>query len=340
MNGKAVPDSRQDLEAHKLALARELLDDIELSRLNIEQLLLKTFRLARVLEDAEAKDWLMFELHGYFDSPKCIPYLDKFMRWKDRKKNQAFTGPLAGLCAQSTMMETEIKQLRIPDVNLSLSSVNPVERVSGLGGSNVARASAPVNTIMVRLQRLTSEVASIRTIQAVVTASIHPFVVINYYRLAFSNVAQSLFRNYQLDIDLLLQRTASDVLSKIPSITARLTESAPEDISQAMNSCRRMMDAFVGAVQPASDEEVDLGGKKCQITADKVLNRLEFYLDKNCPHPERRSRLNKNARAIWSRVSTAVHSDVTANEARALFLQTYLTLGEILDAAKGTVPPI
>ena len=53
------------LAAHKLDLARELLDDIELSRLAPEQLLLKATRLARLLDAKEVQKWLQFELEGY-----------------------------------------------------------------------------------------------------------------------------------------------------------------------------------------------------------------------------------------------------------------------------------
>jgi hypothetical protein len=51
MNRITDPENRQDLDAHKLSLATELLEDVELSRMSLEQLRLKAFRLARLVED-------------------------------------------------------------------------------------------------------------------------------------------------------------------------------------------------------------------------------------------------------------------------------------------------
>ena len=48
----------ESLSSHTVSLARELLDDIELSRLPPEQLLLKTSSLARLLGDKHAQTWI------------------------------------------------------------------------------------------------------------------------------------------------------------------------------------------------------------------------------------------------------------------------------------------
>jgi hypothetical protein len=56
---------QQSKSEHILALATELLDDIELSRLSGEALLLKASRLARLTHADEIKQWISFELKGY-----------------------------------------------------------------------------------------------------------------------------------------------------------------------------------------------------------------------------------------------------------------------------------
>ena len=58
----------ESLSEVQLQLARELVDDVELSRLPAEQTLLKALRLTRLLEDEEAQEWLGYELSGY---PLC-----------------------------------------------------------------------------------------------------------------------------------------------------------------------------------------------------------------------------------------------------------------------------
>jgi len=331
------PESPKTLAAHTLSLARDVLDDIELSRLGPEQLLLKVSRLARLVDDTEARQWLEFELRGYPNTDFSRRYMTLFNRWTDLNAQRGYWTPLASLAAWTTAMQAEISQLRVPDVSVSMSSSNPHELVTGFAGSNVAKASQPVTATLERLQQRTTAVAQLREIQSRVLAEIHTFAVRTYYKLAFSNAAESIFRDHQLEVDGLLREHASDVIEKIPAITARLTEGNPEAVSQALNSCRRMIKAFADAVQPGQSKDVAADGETYNIGSDKVLNRVQHYLTTKCSQKGRRERLNRNLRLIWERASAGAHSDVTAGEARALFLQTYLTLGETIAACSEAV---
>ena len=49
---------------HILFLSRELLDDIELQRLDADKLLLKCSRLARLAGTDEIKQWMKLEMEG------------------------------------------------------------------------------------------------------------------------------------------------------------------------------------------------------------------------------------------------------------------------------------
>lgn len=44
----------------------------------------------------------------------------------------------------------------------------------------------------------------------------------------------------------------------------------------------------------------------------------------------RRDRLSRTLHDIWERASAGDHSDIDVTEARYLFLQTYIVLGELL----------
>ena len=56
--------SEQSRSEHILELSKELLDDIELSRTNVENLILKASRLARLVGSEEIRQWLKFEMGG------------------------------------------------------------------------------------------------------------------------------------------------------------------------------------------------------------------------------------------------------------------------------------
>jgi len=151
-----------------------------------------------------------------------------------------------------------------------------------------------------------------------------------YYRLALTGVGQSVFEQHQVAIDRLLQKHAPDVLEKVPAISERLGAGDPGAVSQAMNSCRRMIKAFADAVYPPGDSPVAVDGRDYQVGSDKVLNRIELHMHGRCASKSRAERIAKNLRRIHARASAGSHAEVTADEARALFLQVYLTLGEAL----------
>jgi hypothetical protein len=81
---------------HVLRLASELLEDIELSRLEAEALLLKVMRLARLTGDEETRKWLLYELSGYNSTDSVsLTYMARTGRWISRKEQKGYWGPLA-----------------------------------------------------------------------------------------------------------------------------------------------------------------------------------------------------------------------------------------------------
>ena len=78
----------QSRSGHILELARELLDDIELSRTSAESLVLKASRLARWVGSDEIRYWLKLEMRGYNSSNEIsLKYMGIAGRWIDREKN-------------------------------------------------------------------------------------------------------------------------------------------------------------------------------------------------------------------------------------------------------------
>jgi len=318
---------------HTLKLARDLLDDIELSRLGSEQLLLKASRLARLVDATEVRMWLDYELNGYPNTENGRKYMDRIGRWIEKKKNLGYWNPLAGINGTIVSMQTQIQQLQVPNVHLSLSSANPNEFVSGFGGSNVAGLSSASSAVLSRLQALTTAVTNLTSIRSRVLSGVHSFTAEEFNRLAFSGVAESIFQQHQVAIDALLRDQVPDVLEKIPAISDRLASGDGEAISQAMNSCRRMIKAFADTVYPPREDSITVDGKPYEVGSDKVLNRITLYVREHCASVSRRDRLIRNLRRIHERTSVGSHTEVSAEEARALFLQTYLTLGEILSCS-------
>ena len=103
---------------HILELAKELLDDIELSRLSAESLLLKASRLARWVGSDEIKYWINLEMQGYNSSSEIsLKYMGITGRWTDREEGRGYWGPLAQQEAALEAQNIKLRSLTTPDTS-------------------------------------------------------------------------------------------------------------------------------------------------------------------------------------------------------------------------------
>ncbi len=298
---------------HILDLARELLDDIELSRLDAEKLLLKCSRLARLTGSDEIQEWIQLEISGYnSQSEVALKYMSLTGRWTDRAKNLGYWGPLAQQEANVAAQNLKLNVMRIPDPSGEHGAIS-------------------VNNSIKALNVTANLVAQFSAIRSRVLGLLHKFVTETYYELEFGAAAESIFEKYKTGVDALIGEHAGNVLQKIPSVINRLAENDEEAISQALNTCRRIVDAFANSIYPPSEGEAELDGSKLKIDESKVLNRINLYVAAKTSSKSRRQKIRQNLGNLYDRVSVGVHKDVGSVEANSLFLNTYLLLGEILE---------
>jgi len=302
----------QSKSQHVLDLAKELLDDIELSRLGAESLLLKASRLARWVGSDEIKYWLQLEMTGYNSSnPLSLKYMGITGRWIDREKNTGFWGPLAQQEAALVAETTKLRSLTTPD-----TSGDWAFRVMQMHEHQLAAT--------------TNSITRLSGIKSRVLAKLHAFVSEVYYEKEFDNLSESIFERYRSEVDSLISNNCGPVLERIPAVMSRLADGDPESVSQALTTVRRIIDSFADAIFPPRDETITLGENEVSLGANRHLNRINAFVHNATESKSRRTKIRQNLGNLYERVSTGVHSDVTAEEAKALFLNAYLFLGEVL----------
>jgi hypothetical protein len=321
-------DGSQGREKHVLALAKELLDDIELSRLAAEPLLLKATRLARLIGNEEILNWLKYEGIGYDGtSPISLKYMGLTGRWSDYKNKLGYWGPLAQQEITINTLKTQLSTLHIPSISYAPSSANPNEYVTGLGINKMKEVTDSIST---QRNTIGNQINTLGAIRSKVLSLLHEFVAGVYYERLFSDLAESIFENYKTEVDHALTKLSEEVLRKIPHVYDRLSENDPEAISQGLTTCRRIIDSFADSVFPAQTEPVDIDGNKLDVGQDKVKNRLNAYINQKIESKSHKQRLRQTLSNLYDRVSAGVHSEVSGEEARALLLQTYLFVGEVI----------
>jgi hypothetical protein len=297
---------------HLVELTKELLDDIELNRQTAECLLLKATRLARFEGPKEIQKWLRFELRGYSGSDEiAIKYMGKTGRWINKDEHKGYWSPLAEIESYINSEKLKLQSMRTPNIS----------------GDYAAFAVSSANQAM---SNTSANISKFSGIRSRVLSLLHSYVSDFYYAKLFDIQAESIFETYKETIDLKLTEECGDILDKIPSVINRLSENDPESISQALLTCRRIIDAFANKIFPASEDVFEINGNKLSLTNDKVQNRINVYVHTKTDSDSIRKKIRQNLSNLYDRVSSAVHNDVTPNEAKALFLNTYLLIGEII----------
>jgi len=302
---------------HILELSRELLDDIELSRIDTERLLLKCSRLARLAGTEEAQEWIKLEMQGYNTSSNLsLRYMSKTGRWTDKEKQLGHWGPLSQHEAAISAYKAKIAACQLPSIS----------------GDAILLATA---RIMNEINSATASINQLSKIRGRVLGLLHTFVTEIYYQREFASLAENIFEGYKKDVDVLIASSAGEVLNKIPSIINRLSENDEEGVSQALVTCRRIIESFADAIYPPTDAVLDLGGGNVlKLDASKHQNRINAFIHERTDSKSRKMKLRQNLSNLFDRVSTGVHKDVTSEEAYSLFLNVYLFLGEVLHIAK------
>lgn len=308
---------QQSRSEHILELAKELLDDIELSRLPAESLLLKASRLARWVGSDEIKYWINLEMKGYNGSNEIsLKYMGVTGRWTNREEKKGYWGPLAQHEAALEAQNIKLRSLSTPD-----TSGDWALRVMHMHQEQMATT--------------TNYISTLSGIKSKVLAHLHDFVSEVYYEKEFDSLSESIFEKYKSEIDTLIAAHCGDVLEQIPSVMSRLAEGNSESISQALSTARRIIDSFADSIFPPTEETINIGGNEVTLGANKHQNRINAYVHQRIDSKSRKTKIRQNLSNLYDRVSTGVHNEVTTEEARSLFLNTYLLLGEVLHIGEG-----
>lgn len=312
MSGLAGRLKRVDRQQEALRLAEALLTDIEMSETSTSKRVMKALRLSRLARDDAAQEWLGFEINGVPSSDGGVAWMTRTRRWTDREEKKGYWAPAASLEATR---------------DASQGALNAFSGSVSLSGDYVTIAMRERNGL---INQYTKNVSDMEQVLSAVDAQLYGYASDVYAELRFSKIQASLFEQSRIVVDGILAAMAGDALKKIESVNERLLSDDAEAISQAMSTCRRLIDSVADHVFPARDEPYDLNGQSLTVKQNAVVNRLNAFLHTRGVRGGRADRIRRSLSDIYGRVSTGVHSDVDSHESRYLFLTTYVLLGEVL----------
>jgi hypothetical protein len=315
-----------------------LLDDLENSSNEIDAILMKAQRLARLVRDTDAQTWLKFETIGY---PKDFNFstlngYEKYPissgRFKDTEQ-MYIPVSLPELEAQLESEKAQLESLKIAKTSFG--------KVSDFTAKNATEALLKTQLTLESAQKKNYVVT--KSLYSSLKSSIHSFASDVYISLELGDIAENIFTSARDLVDSFIQKHSASAAEKLISINERMLDNTIESRSLALTSCRRLLMDIADSVFPAQEKPwLDRNGKERKVGAEQYKNRIIAYisgleksdgnvvlLDADIAH------LAARLDAIYEKTCKGVHVDVDEKEAKFVVIQTYLMIGEIAKIADG-----
>ncbi len=323
-----VKNSRID-ESRRVA--SELLDCLEKSDADIDSIILRAQRLARLMRDGDAQNWLGYEMQGY---PKDFPAselgtCEKYLLSGGRYSvdgTKFYTSSLPGIAAG---LESE---------QALLSSIKPVAPPGNVKNFTEKSATEALMATQVSLQNSQKKrFIQHKQLYSSIKAALHSFATDMYIALELGDAAQDIFELARSDIDKFVRAHCPQAAEKLVAINERVSESSTESLSAALTTCRRLLMNVADSLFPArADDWKDKNGKLRKVGVDNYKNRLLAYIAERSVSGSDSAILESELEfiaakldAIYEKTCKGVHIDVTKSEARLAVISIYILLGEI-----------
>jgi hypothetical protein len=337
MENEIPPTPRALDEA--LELSAEILKDIELSTISLSKVALKASRLARLLNQDNPQQIFAFEASGYPKTPNGVApeiwrLLELAGRTYDEKDSKSNNIETFAFLESIEQLEGDIVAARVgleaaKDHDISISSANPNQYVIPPSGNFLERQGLH-QRISTASQRLSSR-----------RALLYQYATRRYYELKFSGVAQDVFSKVREEVDFRIGKHVPSAVQKFAAVHDNLVSENPEDWSNAVHSCRRILQDLADSVFPpqTADRMKGPNGKQkpIKLGPDQYINRLMCFVEDRISSARfvdlvgsHLGFLGDRLDAVFLATQKGSHSTVKRDEANRYVIFTYMVVGDIL----------
>ncbi|NEU29947.1 hypothetical protein GN156_04040 [bacterium LRH843] len=334
----------KDRNKEALELSEEILRNFELSEIPTQHIVLKCLRLARLINDFDAVEWLRQEANGFEINEKGfmtsiaweaaqrssrIYFIDdpNSKAAKPKKVERAFTDTIAVMEANVMTAKSRMEVAYDRDVSVSSHStylpvVPPGNAAERQGISRI------INDNIEKIEKVKSK--------------LYEFIFNINYELKFGDITEDIFIRKRLTVDTILKDICPEAIQKFISVYENLKSDNDEDWANAVHTCRRIIKEVADTVYPPSEEPITLpNGKLIKIGEDQYINRLIQFIDSKSTSEKFTSIVGSHLKFIGERLDSVheaankgTHTEVTLEEAERYIIYTYLVIGDILTLYK------
>jgi hypothetical protein len=172
-----------------------------------------------------------------------------------------------------------------------------------------------------------------------INSTIYEYAMNVYYQLNFSENVSGIFDVYRNIVDNKLPSIMPNSREKLDSITKNLQSQNQEDWSNAVHTCRKLLQDFADELYPPSNIPViGKDGKPHEINKESYINRLIQYIENYTSSDKFKQITNSNIKyigerldAVYEAANKGSHETIaTLGEARRYVIYTYLFIGDVL----------
>lgn len=329
-----IPPSRAALE-EALILSADILRDVELGQVPLTSVALKASRLARILNDFDSQAIMQFEVSGYPDdaSGKLAPEV-----WE--------------LAVRAGRRYEEVdSKTKVPQEYVYVESISSLEQQIGIAEASLAAARDPsgarTNTWVPQgnvyeRQAIRNSVQTASARLASRRAFIYEYATRRYYELRFSGIADDVFARIRERVDAQIGLLVQDATKRFAAVYDNLRSENPEDWSNAVHGCRRILQDLADVVFPPTDQTrtkvIDGRNQTIHLGKEHFINRiLAFVEDTRSSHRfqdivgSQLAFLGDRLDSVFRAAQKGSHATImTKEEADRYVVYTYLIVGDIL----------
>ncbi|MFC1469409.1 AbiTii domain-containing protein [Rhodococcus qingshengii] len=318
-----------------LEFSERLLTDFEESNISPVDILRRASRLARLLDDTDALEWLSIEIAGYesyerdggLNAKGWAAAVRSGRKYRNQEGHDVVaTESLSGL--QSKIVASKLQLAASADAPSSVTSANPNQFVSASYGNKVER------------DRLNGSITRNQATLDKVLGAIFQYVSAKHVELRFGSAVESAFDRVRTFTEAELSDLVPDALQKLTAAFELSTSDNPEHWADAAAYCRKLIIAVADTLQPAG---VPINGRK--NGAENYVNRLVYWV-------EQRLTSNTTGKAIVSDLedfgkrldafagagNKGAHARVEQSDADRFIIGTYMLISDVLRLRSGETP--
>lgn len=338
MEDRITPSRKSLSEA--LALSEEILRNIELNEIPLTNIALKASRLARLLNDFGTQKTMEYEAAGYPRNLEGLPpdvwnlavQAGRNFLWENpatkETKEYVYIESISELEEELRVSQTAL--IAAKDSDASVSSANPIQYVFGPTSNAVERSGIRQQSI-----NAAKRLANSRTI-------IYRYVMGRYQELAYSGIAGDIFTRIRSRVDTSIGKSVPEAVQRLSAVYKNLQSDNPEDWSNAVHSCRRILEDLADAIYPPCEDKVKIvNGKETTIKMGKgntYTNRIIAFVEDHATSEKFSQIVGSNIMFLGDRLDSAFEAShkgthttiVSKEEADRYVVYTYLLVGDIL----------